>query len=240
VSAGFTPRYYEIQQALRARIDRLGPDEPLPSDAMLCQEFGVSRMTARNAVQKLVQEGLVYRVPGRGTFVARQAAHRQAGKIWSFSDEMRRRAKTPSSRLLKQSIEGPTPQETARLQLSGRDTVVVVRRLRLADGVPIALENATFPGDLADAIFESDLERGSLHATLVAAGRIPTAGQATIRADTAEKAEAKLLGISPGAALLVERRLIADQNGRPLELTESRYVAERYAVDVDFVVEVTV
>jgi GntR family transcriptional regulator len=240
VSAGFTPRYYEIQQALRARIEQLGPDEPLPSDAMLCAEFGVSRMTARNAVQGLVQEGLVYRVPGRGTFVARRPAHRQAGKIWSFSDEMRRRAKTPSSRLLTQEIQQPTPQEAARLQLRAADTVVIVRRLRLADGVPIALEHAAFPGYLADAIFEADLEQGSLHATLVGAGRIPTAGQATIRADTAEKAEAKLLGVSPGAALLVERRLIGDQHGRPLELTESRYVAERYALDVDFVVEVTV
>jgi GntR family transcriptional regulator len=240
VSTGFTPRYYEIQQALRARIEQLGPDEALPSDAMLCREFGVSRMTARNAVQLLVQEGLVYRVPGRGTFVARQPAHRHAAKIWSFSDEMRRRARTPSSRLLERSVNQPTPDEAARLQLRAAEPLVVVRRLRLADGVPIALENAGFPGELAEALLDADLERGSLHATLVAAGRVPTAGRATIRADTAEKNEAKLLEVSPGAALLVERRLIADQHGRPLELTESRYVAERYALDVDFVVEVTV
>src|SRR4029079_13595416 len=59
----FVPRYYEIEQALRTRIAELKPDAPLPSDAMLCEEFGVSRMTARNAVQRLVQEGIVYRVP---------------------------------------------------------------------------------------------------------------------------------------------------------------------------------
>jgi GntR family transcriptional regulator len=239
VTEGFTPRYYAIEQSLRARIEQLPPDAPLPSDAMLCEEFGVSRMTARGAVQRLVHEGLVYRVPGRGTFVAPRHAHRQASKIWSFSDEMRRRGKAPASQLLERGIGKPSPGEAARLRLPAGEVVVVIRRLRLADRVPIALEEAKFPGELADAILESDLETGSLHATLVGAGRVPTAGQATITAETAERAEAKLLGVSAGAALLVERRLIADQDGLPLELTESRYVADRYALDVDFVVEVT-
>jgi GntR family transcriptional regulator len=239
-SDGFTPRWYAIEQALRARIEQLPADAPLPSDAMLCDEFGVSRMTARNAVQRLVQEGLVYRVPGRGTFVAAQGAHRQAAKIWSFTDEMRRRGKAPSSEVLESGLREPTPTEAARLRLPAEEVVVVVRRLRRADGVPIAIEEARFPGELAQPILTSDLEQGSLHATLVGAGRVPTAGQATITAETAERAEAKLLAVSAGAALLVERRLIADQDGAPLELTESRYVAERYALDVDFVVEVTV
>lgn len=240
MSESFTPRYYAIEQSLRARIELLGPDAPLPSDAMLCEEFGVSRMTARNAVQRLVHEGLVYRVPGRGTFVAARPSHRHASKIWSFSDETRRHGKTPSSRVVSRAVGEPTSGEAARLRLSAGDAVVVVRRIRLADGVPIALERATFPAELADAILNADLEQGSLHATLVGADRIPTAGQATVTAETAEKEEAKLLRVSPGAALLVERRLITDQHGRPLELTESRYVAERYALDVDFVVEVTV
>lgn len=240
VSDRFTPRYYAIEQALRARIEQLPPDAPLPSDAMLCDEFGVSRMTARNAVQRLVQEGLVYRVPGRGTFVASRGAHRQAGRIWSFSDEMRRRGRSPRSVVLKLSVAQPSPSDAARLRLPANDGLVIVRRIRLADDVPIALEEARFPGSLADAVLDADLEAGSLHAALVGAGRIPTAGQATISAETADRAEAKLLAVSSGAPLLVERRLIADQDGQPLELTESRYVAERYALDVDFTVEVTV
>ena len=152
---------------------------------------------------------------------------------------MRRYGKAPSSRVVSCGVSEPTAAEAARLRIGPRDGIVVVRRIRLADGVPIALERAAFPGELTDAVLEADLEHGSLHAALVRAGRIPTAGTATISAETVEKAEAKLLAVSPGAALLVERRLIADQNGRPLELTETRYVAERYALDVDFVVEVT-
>jgi GntR family transcriptional regulator len=206
---------------------------------LLCEEFGVSRMTARNAVQRLVQEGLVYRVPGRGTFVARRPAHRQAGKIWSFTDEMRRRGQIPTSRVVECAVAAPEPADASRLGIAAGREVVVVRRIRLADAVPIAIERAAFPDDCAGAILDADLEHGSLHAALVAAGRIPTAGHATLTADTAAKDEARLLDVSAGAALLVERRLITDQHDRPLELTESRYVADRYALDVDLVVEIT-
>ena len=235
---GFVPRYFEIEQALRARIAELAPGEPLPSDAMLVEEFGVSRMTARNAVQRLVQDGLVYRVPGRGTFVARAPAHRQAGKVLSFSDEMRRRGRTPRSRLLHRSMRSPTRIEARELQLSGRTRVVAVRRVRLADGEPVALEEAVLPDTVADVVMAADLEGDSLHAVLIAAGRVPTSGHASIGAETASASEAELLGVTRGAALLVERRLILDDRGRPLERTKTRYVADRYGLDVNFEVEV--
>ena len=141
----FTPRYYEIQQQLRARIAQLEPDEPLPSDAMLCEEFHVSRMTARNAVRQLVQEGLVYRVPGRGTFVAGGPAHRQTGKVMSFTDQMRRSGREPRSRLVECVVRSATESEVRRLGLRPDAHVVAVRRVRLADGEPIALEVARFP-----------------------------------------------------------------------------------------------
>jgi DNA-binding GntR family transcriptional regulator len=233
----FVPRYYEIEQALRSRIAELEPDAPLPSDAMLCAEFRVSRMTARNAVQRLVQEGLVYRVPGRGTFVAAVSEHRQASKVMSFTDEMRRRGRVPSSRLLRRTVRTATTEERQRLALIESGSVVAVRRVRVADTEPIALEEAVFPAECAPAILAADLERDSLHATLVGSGRIPTAGHATLSAATAGAQDAKLLGVKRGAPLLVEQRLISDQHGSPLELTESRYAAGRYALGVDFDVE---
>jgi GntR family transcriptional regulator len=82
-----------------------------------------------------------------------------------------------------------------------------------------------------------DLESRSLHEGLVAAGLGPARGSATLRAEEANAEDATLLGLDPGAALLVERRLILDRRGRPLELTESRYAADRYALQVDFLVE---
>jgi GntR family transcriptional regulator len=233
----FVPRYHEIEQALRAQIATLQPDDPLPSDSQLCTQFGVSRMTARNAVARLTQEGIVYRVPGRGTFVARSPLHRQASNLLSFSDEMRREGRVPSSRTLGQRLRPATPDERARLRLSQNAEVVVLTRLRLADGEPVALEGAVLNADTVDALASLDPDDGSLHRALVEFGRVPTAGTASIGAAVANAREAKLLEIRAGAPLLIECRLILDQAGDPLELTESRYVADRYGLEVGFDVE---
>ena len=233
MTGGFVPRYYEIEQALRARIDSLEPHSPLPSDAELVEEFGVSRMTARGAVQRLVHEGLVYRVPGRGTFVADRPAHRSATHILSFSDEMRRKGKEPSSRVVESGRRPATELEHERL---GVDEVVVLRRVRLADGEPIAVETAVFPARVA-GVLGADLTRQSLFEVLAKAGTVPTGGRAVLVAEAATADDAKLLAIRKGDPLLVERRLIRDQDGEPLEMTESRYVGQRYGLDIDFDVE---
>jgi GntR family transcriptional regulator len=230
----FVPRYYEIEQALRGRVAKLEADSPLPSEAQLCAEFGVSRMTARAAVQRLVQDGLVYRVPGRGTFVAASRANRTAGHILSFSDEMRRKGRVPSSRVIERRRRRATDEEQRRL---GVRDVVVLRRVRLADGKPLAVERAVFPAERVSETLDADLERKSLFETLVAAGLVPTSGSAALAAEAATLEDARLLRVRRGAPLLVERRLIHDQDGRPLEWTESRYVGSRYGIDVDFDVE---
>lgn len=230
----FVPRYVEIEQSLRGRVAALQPDSPLPSEAQLCDEFGVSRMTARAAVQRLVQDGLVYRVPGRGTFVAASRANRTAAHILSFSDEMRRKGRTPTSRVIERQRRRASPEEEQRLGVS---EIVVLRRVRLADGKPVAVERATFPADRVGEALDGDLERQSLFQTLVAAGLVPTTGTAALAAEAAGAEDARLLRVRKGAPLLVERRLIHDQDGRPLEWTESRYAGSRYGIDVEFDVE---
>jgi GntR family transcriptional regulator len=231
----FVPRYYEIEQALRARVAELRPGDIVPSDTELCAEFGVSRQTARNAMQRLQQEGLVQRLPGRGTFVAERPVHRQAGSLISFSDEMRRKGRRPSSRVLRRGLVRGRADAVKSLAAEGEDVFELVR-LRLADEEPIAIEASAFPAELADTLAVADLETGSLFDALVAAGRVPTAGRADLRAGAATEDDAPL-DVAAGAPLLIERRLIFDQAGRPLELTESRYAADRYSLEVSFDVE---
>ncbi len=232
------PRYLHIERALRARIAAARPGDALPSDAELCAQFRVSRMTARTAMQRLAEEGLIRRVPGRGSFVIEPPAHRRANSLMSFSDEMRRQGRLPSSRLVAREVRPPTDIEARELALGDDDRVVALQRIRLADDEAIAIESAILHGRTADVVCAADLVHGSLHETLVAAGFIPTRGHATITAEAATAEDAEMLDVVRGDPLLVERRLILDGRGRPLEWTESRYPARRYALDVAFDVEV--
>lgn len=235
--AGDRPQYREIEQALRLRIADLRPGARLPSDTELSAEFGVSRMTARNAMQRLVDDGLIAREPGRGSFVADPPTHRHANRLMTFTQEMLRTGRQPSSRVLSRVIRPSTATEAADLGIGPRQPVVHVRRVRMADGQPIALESSALIRSCADVVVAADLADGSLHEALRAAGFVPKRGTATISAATATADDAHLLGIRPGAPLLVERRVILDGVGHRIEATESRYRADLYALAVRFDVE---
>jgi GntR family transcriptional regulator len=228
------PHYRQIELALRERVPTLRPGERLPSDSDLCREFGVSRMTARNAMQRLADDGLVQRIPGRGTFVVEPPAHRYADRLMAFSHEMERQGRRPSSRLLAREIRPATDAEAAALELQPAEPVVLVRRLRLADAVPIAIETAVLTRRIADVVMLADLETGSLHEALAEAGLQLRRGNATITAEAASPEDARLLAVRAGEPLLVERRVIADAQAHPVEATESRYPGNRYALDVRF------
>src|SRR5260370_9376115 len=159
----YRPGDLEIEQALRKGLTGMAPGAPLPSDAELCEEFGVSRMTARNAVHRLAQEGLVLRVPGRGTFVGNSPTHRRANSLLSFSNEMRRRGHVPSSQLLTRALRAP-PQEAAdRLQLKDGEKLVLLNPIRLADARPIPLEICRLHAPTPTPSLKATLEKESLH-----------------------------------------------------------------------------
>jgi len=236
-TAAWLPHYRQIELALRQRLASMPPGDRLPSDEELCREFGVSRMTARNAMQRLADDGLVRRIPGRGTFAIAAPSHRHADRLMAFSSEMRRLGREPSSWLLERSLRPATEAEAGDLAIPVGEPVVVLRRLRLADGEPIALETAVLVRRTAEVVLTADLEGGSLHEALAAAGIHLRRGNATIAAAPAGAEDARLFGVAAGSPLLVERRVISDVQGRPVEATESRYPWDRYALDVRFEVE---
>lgn len=234
---GGQPHYRQIEQALRERISALAPGARLPSDAELCAEFGVSRMTARNAMQQLAEDGLITRTPGRGSFVAEPPAHRRANRLMTFSQEMRRAGRVPTSKVLDRVVRAASAVEAESLGIAAGAPVVALRRLRLADAVPMALESTVLDGGCADAVMTADLAKGSLHETLGRAGIVLRRGNSTIGAAAATVEDARLLEVATGDPLLVERRVIADGHGRRIEATESRYPADRYGLVVGFDIE---
>ena len=134
------PRYAEIADYLRSLIAESEPGDRLPSDADLADRFEVSRMTARQAVQVLASEQLLVREQGRGTFVTDHPVPRVLGSPLSFTDSTRLRGMTATSRTLAMETAAPDIDDARALEISADAHVGVLERLRLADGVPMAIE----------------------------------------------------------------------------------------------------
>lgn len=230
---GARARYQEIESWLRERVLAGREGDPLPAEAELATRFNVSRMTARQAVQNLAAEGLVRRRRGSGTYIAPRPLHRHSGPLMSFTADMRRRGMASSSKLISAELRNPTAIEAEALRIDPNSHVVSIVRLRLADASPMAIEYVTLTADCAP-VLAADLEQGSLHDALNALGRQPTIALSWISARAATAFEAKLLELRPRSPLLIERRIISDQNDTPLEHTETAYLAERYVIDAVF------
>src|SRR4029434_10455827 len=122
-------RYREIEQWLRTLVEGARPGDPLPSEAELCERFSVSRMTVRQALQELTNDGLVERRRGQRTFVAQRPLHRHPGVFLSSTEEMNRRGVQATSRLLSAGLDDPRRPEALDLGLAPDSHVVKIVRV---------------------------------------------------------------------------------------------------------------
>jgi GntR family transcriptional regulator len=225
------PRYAEIDDELRKVIAQGRPGDRLPSETELCAQFGVSRMTARGVVDRLVGLGMVYRVKGSGTYIADQPMHRPPGTLLSFSEDMRSRGLKPSSQVLTIGQEQPAEDVRRALALP-EGPVIVLERLRLANDVPMATERVVLPGRMA-AVLAEDLENGSLHEAMQRLGHRPAVARGSLLPQAAIAADAQHFGVSEGTPLLVEQRVVFDDADVPIEMTSTRYSPSRYVFDIE-------
>lgn len=225
-----TPLYIQLAGAIRAAIDGrvVKGGEALPSERELMAATDLSRVTVRRAIEQLLQEGLLSRRHGSGTFVAPQI-DQPLSLLIGFSDDMHRRGARATSILIDKSIGAPSPDEAMKLGLTAGEQVVRLSRVRLSDGDPLAIEHAVVPAACVDPAEIGD----SLYQALAARNLMPVRALQRLRAVTADKREARLLGIAVGSAILhIERRSFL-ANGRPIEVTRSAYRGDRY----DFIAE---
>lgn len=221
-------RYELIAAYLNELVAAAEPGDRLPSEAELCERFGVSRMTARQAVQLVANEGLIERRRGAGTFVRAHPVPRDLGSPLSFTGSMRSRGMTASSETLEWGDVKPNADEQSALGLEDGEGGYVLERLRMADGTPMAIERVVMPRELALSLGD-DFQNGSLHDAFRVIGRNPTEAHAEVTARRATKRERELLGLPPSGIIISEKRTIYDQMGAPLERTETRYAASRYS-----------
>jgi GntR family transcriptional regulator len=225
-----SPKGEQLRAILEDLIDALKPGDPLPSERELAERYDVARMTVRAEITALAAEGRVARVQGRGTFVA-EARVAQAAALSSFTEDMKARGLKAGSRVLGQGIEPADDLVAARLGLDPGASVVRVRRVRTADGEPMALEEAFLPADRFGALAEADLEGASLFTVLEErfGARFPAADQQVVAVEIVGE-DANLLRVAPGRAGLKFHTILLDADERPLAYAWSLFRGDRYEI----------
>lgn len=223
---GHEPLWARLRDGIAGAIAEgaLGPGMSLPGERLLAAALGVSRMTLRRALDALGEDGLLLRRQGAPTSVARRL-EKAISRLAGFSEDMRARGRVPGAAPIARGLRPATSEEAGALGLRAGEPVAWIERVRLADGEPVAVERAVLPrAVLPDPALIGD----SLYAALDLLGARPVRGTQRLRAVAARPADAQHLRCAPGAPLLCIERRCVDGAGRPVELTETRYLGQTY------------
>ena len=223
------PMYIKIHNQIKRDVEnhvyKVG--DRIPAERQLAVKFGVSRMTLRQAIKTLEEEGMLERRLGSGTYVASQKVQEKMSGIMSFTEITQANGQIPSSKLISYQIGKPSLSEKERLNLNPDSEVLRMERIRFADETPICYEVVTIPYHLVENLSKDDIST-HLYETLNKNGyRI---GRVTehISAAVANENDARLLNAKKGEALITRRQVTELSNGQPFEYTRARYVAERF------------
>lgn len=224
------PIYIQIEEILKQKI-LLGEyqvGDAIPSERDLSEQFDVSRMTVRQSITNLVNNGLLYRSKGRGTYVANPKLEQPLNGLTGFTEDMRARGLVPSSKILRFEKILPPFEICRELLLNEGEEVYFIVRIRNADGEPMAIERTYIPVKLFPEIEESKIA-GSLYALIedTYQKKIGNAIQ-QMEAAIVSKEDSKYLKMGVNAVVLIIKRTSFLQDGKPFEIVRSAYRADRY------------
>lgn len=232
----FVPSYYRLENQLRESIrsGTLRPGDPIPPESQLCQQFSVSRTTVRQALSRLVYEGLISRHRGRGSFVAEPRLE-HSKMFLSFEEEMRARGATTGIKLLDMRTEPAVEKIADNLRLAVGAPVVVLERLRFVDGQVVGYEIRYLPKSIGDALTPDEIHNQPLvPAVRRILGKPRTKLVLRVTASTARKHEAKLLETKVGSPVLVREHIWHYEPEGPLQYGKSIFRGDRYQMSVEF------
>ena len=235
------PLYVQLKNILKNQIlsGAFKPGDRLPSENELGQVYRVSRITVRQAINALVQEGLVCRRQGRGTFVASPKLRRRLPKLYSFSEDMLELGLKPSSRVITQRVIEAEADVAELLHLSGENKKVnEIVRVRLANEDPILVEHTYIPYFLCPELIQEDLSKGSLYAILRDKyGLVLVHAFETYEVGKVGKEEASFLGCRRGLPAFLIERVAFLRSDVPAELTRSVARGDRLRFTVHLVAD---
>ncbi|MBY8885867.1 GntR family transcriptional regulator [Streptomyces sp. PTM05] len=230
------PLYYQLAQQLESAIEqgRLAPGTLLGNEIDLASRLGLSRPTVRQAIQSLVDKGLLVRRRGVGTQVVHSQVKRPL-ELSSLYDDLQAAGQSPATRVLRNETEPASAEVAAALGVAEGAEVAVVERLRLTHGDPMAHLRNHLPLGLLE-LDGARLETTGLYRLMRGAGVTLHSAHQTVGARTATAQEGELLAEPEGSALLTMRRTTYDDTGRPVEYGSHIYRASRYAFDFQLLV----
>ncbi|MGZ3585188.1 MAG: GntR family transcriptional regulator [Ktedonobacterales bacterium] len=225
------PRYHQLKEILRERI-RSGewkPGDLIPSERELSETYRISRMTARQAITDLVNEGVFYREQGRGTFVTHHKITQQLMRLTGFTEDISARGQVPGTKVLSAEMCPADEAVAERLRIAIGTPVFSLQRLRLADSEPLAIEwsHINFRG--CERLLDDDLEHNSLYKLLDTKYGVPLMeAEQELEAGLASEEDAQLLLIPAGSAVLFTRRTTYTERNEPIEYATSIYCGNKY------------
>ena len=225
------PRYYQLKEILRERVqsEEWKPGDVIPSERELSEKYGISRMTARQALTDLVNEGLFYREQGKGTFVSQRKITQQLIRLTGFTEDIKARGQKPGTKVLSAEML-PADETTAeKLRIDPGTLIFRLQRLRLADDEPLAIELSQISFKGCERLLEEDLEKNSLYRLLETQYGIPLMeADQELEAGLAGNEEAQLLKIPPGRPVLFTRRITYTERNQPIEYAKAVYCGNKY------------
>ncbi len=228
-------KYKHVRKRVLEMVGSMSPGERLPPERKLSADFDVAREALRRGLDDLMRDGYLDRRLGVGTFVAKPTITKQI-RVTSFTEDRRQRGLVPSSRVVASTMVKAGAQLGNYLKISPAEEVITIKRLRLADGLPMTIETLSTPSDLVPGLDCAELENRSFYETLASRyGRSVVGANQTIEAAVTNEAASGLLEVphlSP--ALLLERtRWSTDQ--RIVEHVHSVYRGDRYKFEIESV-----
>ncbi|MGO2863416.1 MAG: GntR family transcriptional regulator [Brevibacterium sp.] len=222
------PKVEQIVDLLSGLLANLPEGSEVPSERAIAEHFGVARMTARGAVDRLVALGLVERRARQATIVA-APRYVHIRKLSSYADDMRSRGMVPGGRVVDRRVRSATEDDVRVLGVQRDSSVLHLVRLRTADGSPMAVTRSRISLERFPGLADKEIPDGSLHETLLAGwGTRAAHHEQTADAVATSPQDAKLLGVADGAAALRLIGVSRDAQGETIESAHSVYHAERY------------